>query len=64
MAIQAEQSKRDKSALKEAGILLTLKKQGLVHLGTWQQGQVDHYDDLKKLLTDLKSGVLDVAYIP
>ncbi|EPP2127356.1 ATP-binding protein [Vibrio alginolyticus] len=64
VAIQAEQSKRDKSALKEAGILLTLKKQGLVHLGTWQRGQVDHYDDLKKLLTDLKSGVLDVAYIP
>ncbi|EJV5952132.1 transporter substrate-binding domain-containing protein [Vibrio alginolyticus] len=64
VAIQAEQSRRNKSALKEAGILLTLKKQGLVHLGTWQQGQVDHYDDLKKLLTDLKSGVLDVAYIP
>ncbi|TOI47906.1 hypothetical protein CGI59_23600, partial [Vibrio parahaemolyticus] len=48
----------------KAGILLSLKKQGLVHLGVWQQDRFDRYDDLKQLLTDLKSGVLDVAYIP
>ncbi|MDW1918307.1 histidine kinase dimerization/phospho-acceptor domain-containing protein, partial [Vibrio sp. Vb0349] len=47
-----------------AGILLSLKKQGLVHLGVWQQDRFDCYDDLKQLLADLKSGVLDVAYIP
>ncbi|EMK6582373.1 transporter substrate-binding domain-containing protein [Vibrio parahaemolyticus] len=64
VSIQAEESERDKSSPEKAGILLSLKKQGLVHLGVWQQDRFDRYDDLKQLLTDLKSGVLDVAYIP
>ncbi|MDW3203486.1 transporter substrate-binding domain-containing protein, partial [Vibrio sp. 1865] len=64
VSIQAEESERDKSSPEKAGILLSLKKQGLVHLGVWQQDRFDRYDDLKQLLADLKSGVLDVAYIP
>ncbi|MCV5746280.1 hypothetical protein OFN42_39335, partial [Escherichia coli] len=58
VSIQAEESERDKSSPEKAGILLSLKKQGLVHLGVWQQDRFDRYDDLKQLLADLKSGVL------
>ncbi|MGI9949299.1 ATP-binding protein [Vibrio hyugaensis] len=48
----------------KSGILMSLKKQGLVNLDSWKEERFTRYDDLKKLLSDLKSGGIDVAYVP
>lgn len=47
-----------------AGILLSFNKQGVVPLDTWQEKRFKRYSDLKALLSDLKQGALDVAYVP
>ncbi|MEF1303010.1 transporter substrate-binding domain-containing protein, partial [Vibrio owensii] len=48
----------------KSGILMSLKKQGLVNLDSWKEERFTRYDDLKQLLSDLKSGEIDVAYVP
>lgn len=40
----------------KSGILMSLKKQGLVNLDSWKEERFTRYDDLKQLLSDLKSG--------
>lgn len=47
-----------------AGILMSLKKQGLVNLDSWKEERFVRYENLKKLFSDLKAGVIDVAYVP
>ncbi|YCO02273.1 ATP-binding protein [Vibrio sp. VNB-15] len=47
-----------------SGILMSLKKQGLVNLDSWKEERFTRYDDLKLLLSDLKNGEIDVAYVP
>ncbi|NVJ55058.1 MAG: transporter substrate-binding domain-containing protein [Vibrionaceae bacterium] len=48
----------------KSGILASLKKQGMIHLESWHEDEFARYDDLKNLLTDLKAGEIDVAYLP
>ncbi|MFN1533617.1 MULTISPECIES: ATP-binding protein [Vibrio harveyi group] len=48
----------------KSGILMSLKKQGLVNLDSWKEERFTRYDDLKLLLSDLKNGEIDVAYVP
>ncbi|MCE7730527.1 ATP-binding protein [Vibrio campbellii] len=48
----------------KSGILMSLKRQGLVNLDSWKEERFTRYDDLKQLLSDLKAGEIEVAYVP
>ncbi|MDV6250032.1 ATP-binding protein [Vibrio sp. EA2] len=63
VAIRTEEHDVDVSENSKLGILISLKKQGLVYLDSWQHDRFSRYDDPKKILTDLKSGKLDMAYV-
>ncbi|MGR5196488.1 ATP-binding protein [Vibrio rotiferianus] len=47
-----------------SGILMNLKKQGLINLDSWKEGRFTRYQDLKQLLSDLKLGKIGTAYVP
>jgi two-component system sensor histidine kinase EvgS len=64
VSLRAEERNVDVTENSKLGILLSLKKQGLVHLDSWQHDGFSRYDDIKQLLMDLKSGKLDIAYVP
>lgn len=64
VSIRAEERNVDVTENSKLGILISLKKQGLVHLDSWAQDRFTRYDDVKQLLLDLKSGKLDIAYLP
>ncbi len=48
---------------KSAGILISLEKQGVTHIGQWKEQDLTQYDDLTQILDDLKKGVIHTAYI-
>lgn len=64
VSIRTEERNVDVTESSKLGILISLKKQGLVHLDSWQHDRFSRYDDPKQLLMDLKSGKLDIAYVP
>ncbi|MBR9786351.1 MAG: transporter substrate-binding domain-containing protein [Vibrionaceae bacterium] len=64
VSIRTEERNVDATYNSKLGILISLKKQGLVHLDSWQHDRFSRYDDPRQLLMDLKSGKLDIAYVP
>ncbi len=64
VSLRAEKHKPDVLEKSKLGLLISFKKQGLVHLNSWQHDRFTRYDDVRQLLLDLKSGKLDVAYVP
>ncbi len=64
VSIRTEERNVDVSEKSKLGILISLKKQGLVHLDSWEHDRFSRYDDVKQLLQDLKSGKLDIVYVP
>nr|WP_319552468.1 transporter substrate-binding domain-containing protein [uncultured Vibrio sp.] len=64
VSVRTEKHNVDATENSKLGILISLKKQGLVHLDSWQHDRFSRYDDPKQLLMDLKSGKLDIAYVP
>ncbi|MGP8306902.1 ATP-binding protein [Vibrio sp. YIC-376] len=64
VSIRSEERNVDVTENSKLGILISLKRQGLVHLDSWQHDRFSRYDDVKQLLLDLKSGKLDIAYLP
>ncbi|ELP5903206.1 transporter substrate-binding domain-containing protein [Vibrio vulnificus] len=47
----------------EMGILLSLRKQGVIHVKSWGKENFKSYSDIKKLIDDLKKGIIQSAYI-
>ncbi|EKM33507.1 his Kinase A domain protein, partial [Vibrio harveyi] len=64
VAIEALDPKEHPAHDARSGILMSLKKQGLVNLDSWKEERFTRYEDLRQLLTDLKQGKVEVAYIP
>ncbi|EOU3285100.1 transporter substrate-binding domain-containing protein [Vibrio harveyi] len=64
VAIEALDPKEHPAHDARSGILMSLKKQGLVNLDSWKEERFTRYEDLRQLLTDLKQGKIEVAYIP
>ncbi|WP_043991544.1 transporter substrate-binding domain-containing protein [Vibrio sp. AND4] len=64
VAIEAVDVENHPSHAVKSGILMSLKRQGLINLDSWEEENFTRYDDLKRLLTDLKAGKIDVAYVP
>ncbi|MEF1262696.1 transporter substrate-binding domain-containing protein, partial [Vibrio harveyi] len=64
VAIEALDPKEHPARDARSGILMSLKKQGLVNLDSWKEERFTRYEDLRQLLTDLKQGKIEVAYIP
>ncbi|MFM2589520.1 ATP-binding protein [Vibrio sp. TBV020] len=54
----------DDAGAMNTGILSGVDKKGLVHLVGWQDQQVSQYTEILSIVEDLKSGAIDVAYIP
>lgn len=55
----------DKNAGQQpVGILMSLKKQGVVYLESWKRDSFIRYEDVKTLISDLKMGSISSAYIP
>lgn len=64
MSVRASNVETEHSKSSKSGILMSLKKQGLVHLSDWKHEGLVRYEDMKLLLSDLRSGKIDVAYMP
>ncbi|NOI14183.1 ATP-binding protein [Vibrio hepatarius] len=64
LAIKANKLTRSLAKNAKRGILVSLKKQGMIHLESWREDDFARYDDLKNLLADLKAGKISVAYVP
>jgi two-component system sensor histidine kinase EvgS len=46
------------------GILISIDKQGIVHLDSWRDNAMIRYTDLSQMLDALKQGKIDVGYLP
>ncbi|HDZ3737482.1 TPA: transporter substrate-binding domain-containing protein [Vibrio vulnificus] len=46
-----------------SGILLSLQKQGLIHINAWNNENFREYSDIKKLMKDLEDGKIQSAYM-
>ncbi|CAH0529978.1 ATP-binding protein [Vibrio hippocampi] len=46
------------------GVLISLQKQGIVHLESWRDSSVIRFNDLSDMVEALKEGDIDVAYVP
>ncbi|CAE6941281.1 ATP-binding protein [Vibrio sp. B1FLJ16] len=64
VSIRTKEHEVDATNRSKLGLLISFKKQGLVHLNSWQHDRFTRYDDVRQLLSDLKSGKLDIAYVP
>ncbi len=64
VSIRVKNHKLDKNESAKQGLLSSFKKQGLVHLDSWKRDRFARYDNINLLLADLKSGKLDIAYVP
>lgn len=48
----------------QAGILMSVNKQGIVYLGSWHKSAITRYDNIRTLIADLQAGKIATAYIP
>ncbi len=46
------------------GVLISLQKQGIVHLESWRDRSMVRFDDLSEMIEALKEGDIDIAYVP
>ncbi len=53
-----------KNSSAPTGILISVEKQGIVHLESWRDNSIIRYDNLSHMLDDLKQGKLARGYIP
>lgn len=52
------------SSTNKKGILISLTKQGTVHLESWRDEGIVRYSSLKKLISDINSGKIAEGYVP
>ncbi|MBM7035565.1 hybrid sensor histidine kinase/response regulator [Vibrio ulleungensis] len=46
------------------GVLISVDKQGIVHLDSWRDNAMLRFTDLSQMLSALKHGEIDVGYLP